>query len=226
MRVAEKQKARELRQGGLSIREIAEKLSVSKGSVSRWVRDVVLTDEQKCLLSDRVGKCGQAAAVVSRDKYLAIRKEYQKRGRDLVKGCDKDFIAGIMLYWSEGGKSKNTVRFCNSDINMVAFFARFLTKYMGVDKSKMKLSIRWYSGNGLTFEEIKDRWLGALGLVNQNLGKCTVDYHGKTNSCSNKGKLPYGIGVLDVYDTVVVQMIYGAIQEYIGFKSEAWLWNT
>jgi transcriptional regulator with XRE-family HTH domain len=226
MKLAEKQKARELRQSGQSVREIAESLSVSRGTVSRWVHDIVLTDEQRCTLAARVGDHCLAAARVNRDSYFALRKGYQKRGRDLVKGCDKDFIAGIMLYWSEGGKSRNSVRFCNSDIDMVAFFARFLTKYLAVDKSKMKLSIRWFSGNGLTFEEIKDRWLSTLGLVDQNLGKCIVDYHGKTNSCSKKGKLPYGIGVLDVFDTAVVQMIYGAIQEYIGFENEAWIWNS
>jgi len=38
--------AREMRQQGIAIGEIALKLGVSKGSVSVWVRDIPLTEEQ------------------------------------------------------------------------------------------------------------------------------------------------------------------------------------
>jgi len=43
-------KARELRQEGESIIVIAKKLSISKGTISKWCRDMVLSEEQ--LLSD------------------------------------------------------------------------------------------------------------------------------------------------------------------------------
>lgn len=42
-----REEARELRAQGVSVGKIAHVLSVSKSSVSLWVRDIVLTDEQK-----------------------------------------------------------------------------------------------------------------------------------------------------------------------------------
>ena len=42
----EKLHARQLRKKGLSIKNIAQKLSVSPGSVSIWCSDIVLTKDQ------------------------------------------------------------------------------------------------------------------------------------------------------------------------------------
>ena len=45
MKAYEKKQALEMRKSGASIKEIAKRLGVSKGSVSVWVSDVVLPDE-------------------------------------------------------------------------------------------------------------------------------------------------------------------------------------
>ena len=45
MKLAEKDKARKLRMLGHSMKQIAVSLNVSKGSVSNWVRDIVLPKE-------------------------------------------------------------------------------------------------------------------------------------------------------------------------------------
>jgi hypothetical protein len=38
-----------------------------------------------------------------------------------------------------------------------------------------------------------------------------------------KNKLPYGTCRVVVHDTALVQSIYGAIQEYVGFERPEWL---
>jgi len=43
-----------------------------------------------------------------------------------------------MLYWAEGAKGRNTVKFVNSDPQMVWFFRRFLTEALAVDADKMR----------------------------------------------------------------------------------------
>jgi hypothetical protein len=40
--------------------------------------------------------------------------------------------AGCMLYWAEGSKARNTLKFANSDRQMVRFFRHFLTDALGV----------------------------------------------------------------------------------------------
>ena len=47
MKLKEKEESRRLRSEGLSITRIAKQLNVGKASVSYWVRDIVLTEEQK-----------------------------------------------------------------------------------------------------------------------------------------------------------------------------------
>jgi hypothetical protein len=50
------------------------------------------------------------------EKYANQRKKYQNLGRQEANG-DPLHIAGCMLYWAEGSKSKNVVGFCNSEVN-------------------------------------------------------------------------------------------------------------
>src|SRR5688572_3496121 len=45
-----REEARRLRQQGMAIKRIAKQLSVSQSSVSIWVRDIVLSDEQMAAL--------------------------------------------------------------------------------------------------------------------------------------------------------------------------------
>lgn len=45
MKLLEKEKAQGLRLNGLSLKQISQTLNVSKGSVSVWVRDIVVPEE-------------------------------------------------------------------------------------------------------------------------------------------------------------------------------------
>ena len=53
-----KEKSIQLRKEGKSLNQIVEIVHASKGSVSAWVRDVQLTEEQKQILIDRKSKNG------------------------------------------------------------------------------------------------------------------------------------------------------------------------
>ncbi len=53
--------------------------------------------------------------------------------------------------------------------------------------------------------------------------KSTVNRYSKYSQKKRRNKLPYGTCRLILYDTVVVQHIYGAIQEYGAFDREDWL---
>jgi hypothetical protein len=53
--------------------------------------------------------------------------------------------------------------------------------------------------------------------------KCYIDYRPIKSMGCKKDKLPYGVGRLAIGDVSVIQKIYGAIQEFIGFDSEKWV---
>ncbi len=128
-----------------------------------------------------------------------------------------------MLYWAEGAKDKNCVGFCNSDVHMVRFFARFLRKCFDLGPGDFSMSLNVYLGNGLELKEIEDHWLATLELPRSCLRKHQVDRL-PTSSSGKKRTLPYGVCNLKVKrSTPVIQHIYGAIQEYGGFEEPKWL---
>jgi len=128
-----------------------------------------------------------------------------------------------MLYWAEGGKSRNCVKFANSDPQMVLLFRRFLTDALGVERENIRLSINAYTNNGLSIDEIERFWLDLLDLPRCSVRKHTENHMPTSSSGRAKNRLPYGVCFLTVYSTWVIQHIYGALQEYAGFDEPRWL---
>lgn len=129
-----------------------------------------------------------------------------------------------MLYWAEGAKNKNTARFSNSEVPMVAAFARFIRLFFDVPNERFTLRLNVYTSNGLSLAEIETHWLDALALPGTCLRNHTLDHFPTSSSGGKANKLPYGVGTLQVLQsTHIVQHIYGAIQEYGGFEEPRWL---
>jgi hypothetical protein len=133
-------------------------------------------------------------------------------------------MAGCLLYWAEGSKSRNTVCFANSDINMVRFFAEFLRGSLAVQTKDMTIRLNVYTGNGLSVREIEDHWLEALNLPRTALRGHSLNHTPTSSSGQKKNRLPYGVCSLSILkSTRIVQHIYGAIQEYARFEEPRWL---
>jgi hypothetical protein len=129
--------------------------------------------------------------------------------------------AGCMLYWAEGAKGRNAIRFANSDLNMVKFFRRFLTEALGVPEERIMMSLNVYTNNGMSIEEIERHWREQLRLPPTSVRKHTLNHTPTSSSGRARKKLPYGVCTLRVQNTAAVQHIYGAIQEYGGLTSRA-----
>jgi hypothetical protein len=128
-----------------------------------------------------------------------------------------------MLYWAEGTKDRNSLTLCNSDPHMVRFFARFLRESLGVRAEDFRIRLNVYLGNGLALTEIEDHWLEVLEAPRTCLRAHTLNNY-PTSSSGQKKSLPFGVCSLRVASsTRLVQHIYGAIQEYVGFEEPRWL---
>ena len=217
--------AKQLRQQGKSLGEIERQLGVSRSSVSRWTKDVVLSDELRGALQAR-NPCNagtgeatrQRAGVTNSANYLRFRLVQQDKGRERAKKGTDLYCIGCMLFWAEGRKSRNSVSLTNTDENMLKVFVRFLRECFGVKTEEIKVSIGCRSGNGLSVEEIEDHWLRLFALERSNLNKTSVDYDKR--STGGKAKHVYGICEVTVHRTDIVQEIYGFIQEVGGFTNE------
>jgi transcriptional regulator with XRE-family HTH domain len=223
MNTAERQEARRLRkEEGRSVKELAKLLGVSRSSISLWVRDIELTEEQYMALRRRMGgriDGSRANALLA----LERRRAWQESGRQRARRLDALHAAGCMLFWAEGARRRNVIQFVNSDPGMVAFFLRFLRECFDVGDAKVTVSCNLFADHLERQREIEDFWLAELGLTRTNLRQSTVNHYSKYSQKKRQNKLPYGTCRLCVYDTRLTQHLYGAIQEYGGFEREEWL---
>lgn len=217
----EKQKARTLRSQGKSIKSIAKEIGVSPSTVSRWVKDIQLSETQLDYLkqSQKQWASQNKGAQQNKECALLTRQKFQKTGR--IKAREMDFLhmQGCMLYWAEGSKDKNRVEFVNSDVNMMKLFIKFLRKCLSIKDENISLRVTCHSDKVEEIEEIKTFWSCELALPIQNFGKTQL----KKGSKSRKNRLKYGVCTIRIDSTEIAQHIFGAIQEYGGFDNPDWL---
>lgn len=229
MKAKERALARELRsQEGMSIRDITRRVGASKTTVSHWVKDIKLSEAQRAILDMRNPAlhwtASRALATEQKiEKFRNIRLGFQLKGRQRSRENDPLYIAGCMLYWAEGAKNRNVVKFCNSDPAMIRLFLKFLRRCYGVPNEKVSLRISCYTDKGKTVEEIENFWLNLTGLTRDCLYKASVNYDSRGKSNNKRRKLTYGICTIHVCNTEIVQSIFGAIQEYSGWNNPEWI---
>lgn len=224
MKFDKRLEARKLREAGMAIGKIAKTLGCAKSSVSIWVRDIVLTQEQiKKIMDDKHSSPGQfAGSKKNKEIFLKKRLEYQQQGRDKAKQKEPLHMAGCMLYWAEGTKSRNTCTFSNSDKDMMVLFKKFLTELFNIKDSDMALTIHCYD-DLYSKEQIEEYWTSSLNLSRSNLRKTQLNNKPSSRKVDdNRNKLPYGTAHLSISSTQIVQHIFGAIQEYANFSNPKW----
>jgi IS30 family transposase len=214
-------RARELRQSGMAITQIAQELAIAKSCVSLWVRDIELTPEQVAALHAQKGAYGaqNKGAQSNRMNALRQRKIYQEEGRQRAQQGSRLHYGGCMLYWAEGAKDRNRIQYANTDPHMHRVFIRFLREELLVTEKDFIVHIICHHHERDEQQLIEAYWLSVLQLQPHNLRTTTY----KRGSETFHNHLPNGVCNLNVYSTALVQHIYGAIQEYGGFEEPSWL---
>lgn len=226
MKTRERELARRIRRDeGAAINEIAERVGVSKSSVSLWVRDIELTTEQEQALLARNPAYNRQLSGWRKaaDFRRRQRAGYQGDGRRRARLQDPGFVAGCMLYWAEGSKKRNQLQFANSDPVMARFFVDFLKKYFNLRGDEIRITCHLYADHLEQQAAIEQHWLDELGLPRESLRKSVVNVYSKYSQRKRVGNLPYGTCRVVVSRTWVTQTIFGAIQEIGGFTRDCWL---
>ena len=223
LKTREKERALELRAQGWSIKEIERHLGVARSSVSVWVRHVELTASARARLESRTGLGPIVAAERKAARAREIRRSYQEEGRRLVRERSPDYLAGCMLYWAEGSKSRNQVSVANADPGLLSTFVRFLRSEFDVPPDRITMRCNLFADHVARQQQIERFWLELLGLPPSSLRKSHVNVYSKYSQKKRKNKLPYGTCMICVNNSRIVQTIYGSIQEYGGFDRPEWL---
>lgn len=165
-KIKEKEKARELRYAGKSIKRIARLLNVAKSSVSIWCRDIQLTEEQKArfVKSYVARQKGALANKRKREKEIVTIKTLAKLEIDQLDPSDlkrlKDI--GTVLYWAEGGKRTTNVDITNSDPEIIRVAMLWFRLVCRVPEDKFRVSIYYHYNQNE--EKIKRYWSRISGV--------------------------------------------------------------
>lgn len=224
MKISEHHNAINLRKEGLSVREIAKKLNVSKGTVSIWTRDIELTEEQKNKLLDQgdIRNRQWKGAKARKDQSRKLRESFQLIGKKRIIDKDLNFKELCLLYWTEGTKDKNSLKFCNTDVYLVKYFLKLFRSCFNINENKLSIYLTHHIDNGLSLEEIQKYWLDNLNLKKEHLRKTTIR-HARDYSGFKQNKYPYGICSICYGSTEIIQSIFGGIQEIGSFLNPGWL---
>jgi transposase len=209
MKQQERQKAVRMRSLGASLGEIAKELSVSKGSVSLWVRDVRLTSDQV----NKLNKNGFSISAIEKRRKSRLVNEEKKRnlaiaeaGKDIAKITQNELkLIGTALYWAEGGKTKNSVRVSNSDQYIICVMMRFFRQVCSVEEHKFRVQIHTHSH--LNIENAENYWSDVTGIPVSQFYKTYAK--ASVASLHKKDNLPYGTVQIYVCDTKLFLVIKG-----------------
>jgi len=148
MKFAEKVKATRLRQSGKSYREILKNISVSKSTLSLWLRDIYLTERQINNLRSKRQRAAYLGAESNQNKRIRetekILEDARKEAYLLMR--NPLFISGLMLYWAEGDKSERLemVKFTNADPLMIKLAMKWFREICKVDEIKFRICIHMH----------------------------------------------------------------------------------
>lgn len=168
-KVAEQERAKELRAQAWTLNEIAAELGVSKSSVSLWVRHVEFDEAAWATRTAERQERGTRAAQrrgpnkLQRQKQAEIEELLVAGRRRIGTMTDDAFlVAGVALYAGEGAKRDGSVRFANTDPRMVSFFCAWLRHFFVIDESRLRL--RLYLHQGLDLDHANQFWSALTGI--------------------------------------------------------------
>ena len=206
MKFDEKLKAIKLRKLGYSYDKILREIDVSKSTLSIWLRDVVLTFEQKRkLLKGRALSRYAAAKAQQRrriEKTERIVKEAKQEAKSLVKRLL--FLPGLMLYWAEGAKSNETIKFSNSDPLMIEFMMRWFREICKVPEKKFRIALHVHSLH--CRKDVEKYW---SKITDVSLNQFQKTYVKPTSLGQRKNILYNGTCVICVFDKDLFRRMIG-----------------
>lgn len=151
-KIEEKALALKLRRRGLSYSEIQKLIKVSKDTLSRWCRDIILSPEQIERLRKRKLKESERGRIIGakklQEKRLREIELLNLSGRKDIGDLSKRdrFLIGVSLYAAEGVKSDHNVEFSNSDPRMISFMMKWFREFCDISEDRFRGAI-WIHDN-------------------------------------------------------------------------------
>lgn len=197
-----REKAVAMRKDGLSYREIREQLGVSKSTLSLWLRDLELTEEQ----NDRLVEMKKLGRTRAGRTMQARRLARQAATRDAAAAQisavaeSELFVAGVVAYWAEGSKAKpwrSGERFCfvNSDSEMITLMLRWL-ELIGIEPDRLIMRVSIHESADVAAAEAY--WRSVTGVGPDQFRRASLKRHNPRTVRKNVGADYHGCLALSV----------------------------
>lgn len=207
----------------LSYGEIQKRLKVSKSTLSYWLRDLPLSKGKILELRRSGWNKGEASREIfratMREKQLCREDATYQRYLEKFSNPSEsiDFVAGLMLYASEGNKKdRYRIALANTDLSIIKFFVGWLHKYLYVEKSEMKIELHLYGNMDILSEE--QYWYQSLCFERSQLYKTQIKEL-KKSSFSYKDSLRHGTCSIMVSGAERKREIMMAIKAYLDSRA-------
>ena len=215
MKVKEIARSRKLRLQGLSLREIVAKTKYPKSSVSGWIRDISLTNEQIVRLKTNQDK-GRAKAAnhpnSSKLHWAKIRQQViDSAKKEIPRHCSLKTLKliGAALYWAEGyTASRNLFVFANCNARMIQLMMHFLKRVCKVSIEKIKGRVNIHPS--LDLKAADKYWSIVSGIPVSKLYKPLLAV--SKASKQKRKTLPYGTFRITICDVILCSKIKGWIE--------------
>lgn len=141
-----KKEAEKLRKKGYSYNEIHEKIGVAKGTLSRWLKDLKLSEEAMKRLESRIQKGQIIAGRTKRRRTKKRNQKERKQADDFIDSLnisnDLNLLLCSLIYICEGESSPNNrVAFSNSDPKLVKTFLNLFRKSFDLKEEKFRIML-------------------------------------------------------------------------------------
>lgn len=206
-------KAEKLRKKGLSYKEIQNEIPVSKSTLSIWLRNIHLTEEQRSRLGKRYdtqlrgAKANQMKAAKRREEIrVNAKRQISKPTRRELK------LAGALLYWAEGAKTSST-SVTNSDPTFIIFWIRWLGEVLEIAPDQLRGHIHLHDGQDEDVEKLY--WSKLTGIPLENFGK---SYFKPVGTGHRRNKLYHGtlrVRIAGKGSELLRQKILGWVEGFI-----------
>ena len=186
----------ELREKGYSYREITLQTGVAKSTLSQWLKDIPLTEEQREALADKKiqGNKRRAAAVSAQAAATRARIRAEASKQVPLLSANPLFVAGVVAYWAEGAKEKpwrrsSRVVFMNSDPDLIRLFLAWLD-LVGVERDRLRFAIHIHEKADV--ERALTYWSELVGEPADQFQKTTLKKEKPKTVRKNTGEGYYG----------------------------------
>jgi len=175
-KVREKEMAIKLRRDGYSYNDILKVIPVAKSTLSNWLKNLQLTENEKKYLRKRTdanisrGRIKAASVLrenrIARERLLLVeaKNEFNRFSTDPI------FHTGVALYWAEGTKrGSSSFSFTNSDPDMITVMLIWIKIFFGINSGTIKA--RLYIHKPYANERCEEYWSNKIGIPLENFQK-------------------------------------------------------